>query len=90
MEAFAAHPKIGDMEGLRTKYRGGGGSSAFADMSKGEQAAAAGAPDSVLQVGGGCGRWWCCRESWRGLALSAALCRQCIVPLEQQTPAAPD
>ena len=45
MEAFAAHPKIGDMEGLRTKYRG-----AFADMSKGEQAAAAGAPDSVLQV----------------------------------------
>lgn len=45
LEAFAAHPKIGDMEGLRKKY------GAFGDMSKGEQAAAAGASDAALQVG---------------------------------------
>lgn len=45
LEAFAAHPKIGDLEGLRHKYGG-----AFADMSRGEQAAAAGAPEAVLQV----------------------------------------
>lgn len=35
LEAFAAHPKIGDLEGLRKKY------GAFAAMSQGEQAAAA-------------------------------------------------
>ena len=44
LEAFAAHPKIGDLEGLKRKY------GAFADMSKGEQAAAAGASEAVLQV----------------------------------------
>ncbi|EFN52467.1 hypothetical protein CHLNCDRAFT_138808 [Chlorella variabilis] len=44
LEAFAAHPKIGDMEGLRKKY------GAFGDMSKGEQAAAAGASDAALQA----------------------------------------
>ena len=45
LEAFAAHPKIGDMEGLRTKYGG-----AFGKMSEGEQAGASGASDEVLQV----------------------------------------
>ncbi|PSC67168.1 OHCU decarboxylase [Micractinium conductrix] len=44
LEAFAAHPKIGDMEGLRTKYGG-----AFGKMSEGEQAGASGASDEVLQ-----------------------------------------
>ena len=46
LEAFAAHPKIGDLEGLRKKYGG-----TFGELSRGEQAAAAGAPDAVLQVG---------------------------------------
>lgn len=46
LEAFAAHPKIGDLEGLRKKYVG-----TFGELSRGEQAAAAGAPDAVLQVG---------------------------------------
>jgi hypothetical protein len=50
LEAFAAHPKIGDMEGLRKKYGG-----AFGEMSTGEQAAAAGTPDDVLQVWRGAG-----------------------------------
>lgn len=44
LEAFAAHPKIGDMEGLRKKYGG-----AFGELSKGEQDAASGAPEAVLQ-----------------------------------------
>jgi hypothetical protein len=44
LEAFAAHPKIGDLEGLRKKF------GAFANMSKGEQAAAAGAPEQTLVV----------------------------------------
>ncbi|PRW32944.1 uric acid degradation bifunctional TTL isoform X1 [Chlorella sorokiniana] len=44
LEAFAAHPKIGDLEGLRKKYGG-----TFGDLSRGEQAAAAGAPEVVLQ-----------------------------------------
>lgn len=44
LEAFAAHPRIGDLESLRTKY------GAFADLSKGEQAAAAAsATDDVLK-----------------------------------------
>ncbi|KAI3430399.1 hypothetical protein D9Q98_004994 [Chlorella vulgaris] len=43
LEAFAAHPRIGDLEGLRKKF------GAFADMSKGEQAAAGGAADTTLQ-----------------------------------------
>lgn len=45
LEAFAAHPKIGDLEGLRKKYGG-----AFGAMSAGEQADATGAPEAVLQV----------------------------------------
>ena len=44
LEAFAAHPRIGDIEGLRKKFGG------FADMSKSEQAAASQAPESILQV----------------------------------------
>eukprot|EP00887_Chlorella_sp_A99_P007198 scaffold2.g7198.t1 len=44
LEAFAAHPKIGDLERLKAKY------GAFADMSKGEQAAAAGASEATLQA----------------------------------------
>ncbi|KAL4422666.1 hypothetical protein ABPG75_008863 [Micractinium tetrahymenae] len=45
LEAFAAHPRIGDLEGLRKKYAG-----AFGAMSQGEQARAAGAPEEVLQA----------------------------------------
>lgn len=44
LEAFAAHPRIGDVEGLRKKFGG------FADMSRGEQASAAAASDSILRV----------------------------------------
>jgi hypothetical protein len=55
LEAFAAHPKIGDLEGLRKKFGG------FAELSKGEQAAAAGASEGVLQVRS------------RGVVLGAAL-----------------
>lgn len=51
LEAFAAHPRIGDLEGLRKKYGG-----AFGAMSQGEQAGAAGAPEEVLQVMGGWNR----------------------------------
>lgn len=45
LEAFAAHPRIGDLEGLRKKYGG-----AFGAMSQGEQAGAAGAAEEVLQA----------------------------------------
>ena len=44
LEAFAAHPRIGDLSALRHKY------GAFADSSRREQAAAASASDSTLQV----------------------------------------
>lgn len=45
LEAFAAHPRIGDMEALRSKH------GASATMSREEQAAAAsGADDQVLRV----------------------------------------
>lgn len=45
LEAFAAHPRIGDMEALRFKH------GASATMSREEQAAAAsGADDQVLRV----------------------------------------
>ena len=45
LEAFAAHPLIGDIETLKRKY------GAFAEMSKGEQgAAAATASEEALQV----------------------------------------
>lgn len=52
LEAFAAHPRIGDIVGLRAKYGGGGGDAAFAAMSSSEQAGAAAASDAVLQVFG--------------------------------------
>lgn len=45
LEAFAAHPRIGDLQGLREKYGG-----AFGAMSQGEQAGAAGATEEVLQA----------------------------------------
>lgn len=46
LEAFAAHPRIGDVEGLKRKF------GAFAEMSKGEQALAADTgDDAVFQVG---------------------------------------
>ncbi len=44
LEAFGAHPRIGDAAALKAKMGG------FADASRSEQAAAAGAPDSVYQV----------------------------------------
>lgn len=44
LEAFAAHPRIGDLSALRHKY------GAFADSSRREQAAAVSASDSTLQV----------------------------------------
>ena len=66
LEAFAAHPKIGDLEGLKRKY------GAFADLSKGEQAAAEGAAPETLQVGrrggGGGGGGRCVCEGVAGLA----------------------
>src|SRR5262249_21061146 len=43
LEAFAAHPRIGDLDALRTKF------AATADMCAGEQAGVAGAADDVLQ-----------------------------------------
>lgn len=43
-QAFAAHPRIGDIEGLRKKFGG------FADMSKNEQASSAGASAQVIEV----------------------------------------
>lgn len=45
LEAFAAHPRIGDVDGLRKKF------GAFAAFSQGEQAAAsASATDDTLQA----------------------------------------
>lgn len=44
LEAFGAHPRIGDAATLKAKLGG------FADMSRHEQAAAADAPDEVFQV----------------------------------------
>lgn len=43
LEAFAAHPRIGDVEGLKKKFGG------FADMSKNEQAGAAQASITVIE-----------------------------------------
>ena len=54
LEAFAAHPKIGDLRSLHAKY------GAFAELSKGEQYAAAGASEQTLQVG----------RAWRAAAES--------------------
>lgn len=48
LEAFDAHPRIGDIEGLRKKY------GAFSDLSRSEQAGASGASPEVLQVWAGC------------------------------------
>eukprot|EP00873_Tetraselmis_striata_P025891 jgi/Tetstr1/446155/TSEL_003558.t1 len=42
LEAFAAHPRIGDVEGLKRKF------GAFAEMSKGEQALAADTGDDAV------------------------------------------
>ncbi len=42
LEAFAAHPEIGDLDALRAKF------AATADWSAGEQAGVAGASDEVL------------------------------------------
>jgi 2-oxo-4-hydroxy-4-carboxy-5-ureidoimidazoline decarboxylase len=43
LEAFAAHPRIGDLDGLRKKF------AATADWSAGEQAGVAGAGEAVLR-----------------------------------------
>jgi 2-oxo-4-hydroxy-4-carboxy-5-ureidoimidazoline decarboxylase len=43
LEAFAAHPRIGDLDGLKKKY------AATADWSANEQAGVAGAADDVLR-----------------------------------------
>lgn len=43
LEAFAAHPRIGDLDRLRRKY------AATADWSSREQGGVAGAPDAVLE-----------------------------------------
>jgi 2-oxo-4-hydroxy-4-carboxy-5-ureidoimidazoline decarboxylase len=42
LEAFAAHPQIGDLDALREKF------AATADWSAGEQAGVAGAPEEIL------------------------------------------
>lgn len=44
LEAFAAHPRIGDMKSLQQKF------GAFTDHSRSEQASAAAASSDVLQV----------------------------------------
>lgn len=44
LEAFAAHPKIGDLDSLKTKY------TEFAKSSQTEQATAATASGDILQV----------------------------------------
>jgi 2-oxo-4-hydroxy-4-carboxy-5-ureidoimidazoline decarboxylase len=44
LEAFTAHPRIGDIEGLRKKY------AATADWCAGEQAGVAGVGDEVLRA----------------------------------------
>ena len=44
LEAFAAHPRIGDLDGLRKKF------AATADWSAGEQAGVAGAGEEVLRA----------------------------------------
>lgn len=44
LEAFDAHPKIGDVEGLKKKFGG------FAAMSKNEQSGAAQAAPTEIQV----------------------------------------
>ena len=44
LEAFAAHPRIGDLDGLKQKYGD------FADMSRREQASASGASERTLHV----------------------------------------
>ena len=44
LEAFAAHPRIGDLDGLKRKYGD------FADMSRSEQASASRASERTLQV----------------------------------------
>jgi hypothetical protein len=56
LEAFDAHPRIGDLEGLRKKY------GAFSDLSRSEQAAASDASPEVLQVWGWtAAQCMCCR-----------------------------
>ena len=44
LEAFAAHPRIGDVAGLKQKF------GAFADMSRTEQAAGCSAAEGVFEV----------------------------------------
>ncbi len=44
LEAFAAHPRIGDLDGLRKKF------AATAAWAAGEQAGVGGAPDALLQA----------------------------------------
>jgi 2-oxo-4-hydroxy-4-carboxy-5-ureidoimidazoline decarboxylase len=44
LEAFAAHPKIGDLEGLRLKY------ATTADWASGEQSGVAGASEQTLRA----------------------------------------
>lgn len=44
LEAFAAHPRIGDIDSLKAKY------SNFAKMSQSEQATASSASGDILQV----------------------------------------
>ena len=44
LEAFAAHPRIGDLEAIRAKF------ATTAAWASGEQAGAIGAPDEILQA----------------------------------------
>lgn len=46
LEAFAAHPRIGDFNSLKKKYQ----DSAFQDLSRSEQGSALDASQEVLQV----------------------------------------
>jgi len=62
LEAFAAHPRIGDVEGLKKKFGG------FADMSKNEQAGAAEASAGVIEV----------ELAARNKTLSAGLAPACL------------
>src|SRR6266404_9095916 len=44
LEAFAAHPRIGDLESLRKKF------ASTADLASGEQASVAGADEDVIRA----------------------------------------
>ena len=70
LEAFGAHPRIGDAAALKAKLGG------FADMSRLEQAAAGNAPEATYQVGTCLPSSFTLVHGWAAAPFSAA-CRGC-------------